>query len=136
MSDATGVAEAMLGLPGCRVLEGNETDAEVVIGIELMAELVGCPSCGVLARAHGRALVEYRDLPVFGRPARLQWAKRRFHCEETLCAMGTWSEDSTDFSARCLLTDRAGAECCRLSRPQRPPGHPDGPRARGLLRTR
>ncbi len=136
MSDATGVAEAMLGLPGFRVLEVNETDAEVVIGIELMAELVGCPGCGVLARAHGRALVEYRDLPVFGRPARLQWAKRRFRCEETLCAMGTWSEDSTDFSARCLLTDRAGAECCRLSRPQRPPGQPDGPRARGLLRTR
>jgi transposase len=113
MSDATGLAEAMLGLPGFRVLEVTESPAEVVIRIELSAALAGCPGCGVVARAHDRMRVEYRDLPAFGRPARLVWWKRRFRCEEPLCPRRTWSEESAAFSARCLLTDRAGAACCR-----------------------
>ena len=28
-------------------------------------------------------------------------------------AAKTWTEESAAFSARCLLTNRAGAECCR-----------------------
>ena len=52
MCDATGVAEAMLGLPGFRVLDVRESAAEVIIEIEMLAELVGCPRCGVVARAH------------------------------------------------------------------------------------
>lgn len=112
MTDATGVAEAMLGLPGFRVLGVEERACEVVIRIELDAELVGCPGCGVVARSHDRMTVEYRDLAAFGRPARLVWVKRRFRCEEPACGMRTWTESSPAFSARCLLTDRAGVECC------------------------
>ncbi len=77
MSDATGVAEAMLGLPGFRVLGVQEGGGEIVIEIETIGELVGCPSYGVVARAHGRTAVDYRDLAAFGRPARLRWDKRR-----------------------------------------------------------
>jgi transposase len=113
MSDATGAAEALLGLPGFRVIEVHEDPGEVLVVIELVADLVGCPGCGVVARAHGRAEVDYRDLAAFGRPARLRWRKRRYRCEESLCATVTWSEDSPAFSARCLLTHRAGRECCR-----------------------
>jgi transposase len=113
MSDATGVAEAMLGLPGFRVLEVTEGDAEVVIRIETIAELVGCGQCGVAAAAQDRMVVEYRDLAAFGRPARLVWVKRRWRCEERRCEARTWTESSEQFSARCLLTNRAGAECCR-----------------------
>jgi hypothetical protein len=43
MSDATGVAEAMLALPGFRVLGVEETAAEVIIRIETTTALVGCP---------------------------------------------------------------------------------------------
>ena len=75
MCDATGVAEAMLGLPGFRVLEVVEDPAEVVIEIELIAGVVGCPECGVVARAHGRMVVDYRDLAAFGRPVRLRWLR-------------------------------------------------------------
>jgi transposase len=103
----------MLGLPGFRVLEVTETAAEVIIRIETSAELVGCRGCGVVAVAQDRMDVEYRDLAAFGRPARLQWSKRRWRCEEPRCAMRTWTESSPSFSARCLLTNRAGAECCR-----------------------
>lgn len=113
MSDATGVAEAMLGLPGFRVLEVEETEAEVIIWIETSAILVGCPGCGVVATAHDRMPVEHRDLAAFGRPARLVWDKRRWRCEEPLCTARTWTETSPAFSARCLLTNRAGAEACR-----------------------
>jgi len=56
--------------------------------------------------------VEYRDLAAFGRPARLVWAKRRWRCEEPVCAARTWTESSPWFSSRCLLTNRAGRECC------------------------
>jgi transposase len=121
MSDATGAAEALLGLPGFRVLDVEEDTAEVVIRIELHAGPVGCPGCGVVARSHDRMSVEYRDLAAFGRPARLVWVKRRFRCEEPRCAMRTWTESSPAFSARCLLTDRAGRECClQVGRNARP----------------
>jgi transposase len=111
--DATGVAEAMLGLPGFRVLAVVENDAELVIRIETTAELVGCSDCGVVAVAHDRMEVEYRDLAAFGRPARLRWSKRRWRCQEPRCSARTWTETSPWFSSRCLLTNRAGAECCR-----------------------
>lgn len=127
MSDATGAAEALLGLPGFRVLEVHEEPGEVVVEIELVAGTVGCPGCGVLARSHGRTEVDYRDLACFGRPARLRWRKRRFRCEEPRCAIVTWSESSSEFSARCLLTERAGLECCLQVWPERPAGGPDGP---------
>ena len=94
MSDATGVAEAMLGLDGFRVLAVDESAAEVVILIETSAELVGCPGCGVVARAHDRMAVEYRDLAAFGRLARLVWDKRRWRREESSCSESTWAESS------------------------------------------
>ena len=84
MIDASGLAEAMLGLDGFRVLTVTETAAELVIRIETTPGLVGCPGCGVLAVAHERMEVEFRDLPAFGRPTRLVWCKRRWRCEEPL----------------------------------------------------
>jgi transposase len=113
--DATGVAEALLGLPGFRVLEVTETAAELIIRIETSAELVGCPDCGVVAVAHDRMEVDYRDLAAFGRPARLVWSKRRWRCEEALCATRTWTETSPWFSSRCLLTNRAGPSAAARS---------------------
>jgi transposase len=57
--------------------------------------------------------VEIRDLPVFGRPARLVWSKRRWRCREPLCPARTWTETSEHVSTRAVLTTRAGAEACR-----------------------
>jgi len=112
MADATGLAEAMLGLEGFRVLEVQETRGELVIRIETIARLEPCLGCGVVATAHDRMEVAYRDLAAFGRPARLVWSKRRWRCAETLCPMRTWTETSSEFSTRCLLTRRASSECC------------------------
>ena len=41
MDDATGLAEALLGLDGFRVLDVNETPAEVVVTVETTVDLVG-----------------------------------------------------------------------------------------------
>ena len=61
---------------------------------------------------HDRMAVAYRDLPAFGRPVRLVWRKRRFRCDETLCAVASWTETSDLLASRCVLTRRAGLECC------------------------
>jgi len=113
MSDGTGLAEALLGLDGFRVLAVTETAAEVTIEIETTAVVVGCGECGTRAEAHERRSVEIRDLACFGRPARLVWRKRRWRCVDPDCAAKTWTETSPEFSTRALLTRRAAAEACR-----------------------
>ena len=54
MSDGTGLAEALLGLDGFRILGVTEGAAEVVITIETTAAVVGCNSCGVRAESQDR----------------------------------------------------------------------------------
>ena len=130
MSDATGVAEAMLGLPGFRVLGMDETPSEVVTRIETIADLVGCAECGVVAVAQDRVPVDYRDLAAVGRPARLVWRKRRWRCEERC-------QDLDRGVGRVLGALPAHQPRRRgvlsSGRAQRAPYHPDGPRAGGLL---
>ncbi|MDP9453448.1 MAG: transposase family protein [Actinomycetota bacterium] len=113
MNDDTGLAEALLGLDGFRVLEVTETPHEVVIAVETTADYVGCASCGTRAVAHERKFVAIRDLACFGRPARLVWRKRRWRCVEPACEAKTWTEDSPHVDAQVVLTRRAGAEACR-----------------------
>jgi transposase len=113
MGDGSGLAEALLGLDGFRVLEVTETPDELTISIETTVEVVGCGSCGTRAESQDRLAVEVRDLACFGRPARLVWNKRRWRCRDADCEAKTWTEQSPQVSARVLLTQRAGAEACR-----------------------
>jgi hypothetical protein len=76
MNDATGLAEVLLGLDGFRVLGVDETSDEVIVTVETAADFVGCSTCGVRAEAQDRVRVDIRDLPCFGRPARLVWMKQ------------------------------------------------------------
>lgn len=121
MSDATGLAEAMLGLEGFVVLDVREDPTELVIAIESTAVVVGCGGCGVRAQAQDRMTIHVRDLACFGRPTRLVWRKRRWRCREAMCATKTWTEVSPAAMARQLITWRAGLEACRqvgeLARP-------------------
>jgi transposase len=113
VSDGTGLAEALLGLPGFRVLAVNEGSHELVVEIETTAVTAACSSCGRWAQPHERMPVAVRDLPFGGRPVRLVWRKRRWRCTDADCEARTWTETSAVISARVLLTERAGAEACR-----------------------
>jgi len=121
MSDGIGLAEALLGLDGFRVLEVHEATDEVVITIETTAAIAWCGACGARAEVHDRMPIEVRDLACFGRPARLVWRKRRWRCRERPCDAKTWTERSEHFDAQRVMTRRAGAEACRqvgeLARP-------------------
>ncbi len=61
MDDGTGLAEALLGLEGFRILAVSEGPDELVIEIETTAEWTACPCCGVRAIAHERMEVAIRD---------------------------------------------------------------------------
>ena len=113
MDDATGLAEALLGLNGFQVLAVEETPSEVMVMVETTADFVGCPTCGVRAEAKDRVRVDIRDLPCFGRPARLVWLKRRWRCVDPDCAAKTWTEGTEHVAPRAVLTLRAGAEATR-----------------------
>jgi transposase len=121
MSDGTGLAEALLGLDEFRVLEVHETPDELVVTVETTASIAWCTTCGARAEAHDRMPIEVRDLPCFGRPARLVWRKRRWRCREHACDAKTWTERSEHFDAQRVITRRAGREACRqvgeLARP-------------------
>jgi transposase len=109
----TGLAEALLGLEGFRVLAVDEDPDELVVTIETTVVVVGCGRCGTKAEAHDRKTVDIRDLACFGRPARLRWIKRRWRCIDPDCDAKTWTEPSRHVDAQVVLTRRAGAEACR-----------------------
>jgi hypothetical protein len=107
MSDGTGLAEALSGLPGFRVLEVHETTVEVIVTVETTADFTGCHRRGVRAEAQDRRRVHLRDLPCFGRPARLVWIKRRWRCSDPDCDARTWTEHSDHADTQVVLTRRA-----------------------------
>jgi len=113
MSDGIGLAEALLGLDGFRVLDVSEGPAELVITVETVVAVVGCHHCGVRAESQDRVPIDIRELTCFGRPARLRWIKRRWRCGDVACDAKTWTETTSHVDAQAVLTRRAGAEACR-----------------------
>lgn len=113
MGDGTGLADALLGLPGFRVLGVQETPNELTVRVETTTAIAGCATCGTRAVPHERKAIAVRDLSCFGRPARLVWCKRRWRCPDGDCGVKTWTEGSEHVDAQVVLTRRAGAEACR-----------------------
>lgn len=108
-----GLAEALLGLDGFRVLEVTEGNGELIVRIETTSDVVVCEGCGRRAEAQDRVERAFRDLPCFGRSVRLEWRKRRWRCRFAECAARTWTEIAEHTSTRTVLTKRAGWEMCR-----------------------
>jgi transposase len=112
MEDATASMTAalvagLLGLDGFTVLTTAEIDGELELLIETTADLVGCPGCGVVARAKDRRPCWIRDLPLAGRPVVLCWWKRVWCCPHERCETKTWTERHDAIAARAVLTERA-----------------------------
>lgn len=108
--DPTRAIEWMIGLPAITFLKGEDgADGETRIHLETKASSAGCPRCGVVARAKDRSRVELVDLPMFGRPVRLVWHKRRWRCADADCTKGSWTEEDHRIAApRQVLTVQVG----------------------------
>lgn len=103
--------DLLLGLEGLRVIAVERDDGGgLTVTVESQVQLTGCPSCGVIAHAHGRRMVRLVDAPLAGRPVRVLWRKRRWVCPEPSCATDSFTEQNEQIARRRgLLTARACA---------------------------
>lgn len=107
-SNANEILAALVGLKGVRVLAYERCDAEVALVIEQIVTDPTCPDCGARAQIHGRPVIDYVDLPVFGTPMVLRWKKHRLRCVTFTCQTGTWTLSDHRIAPKgCLLTTRA-----------------------------
>ncbi len=120
--DPTRVCELLVGLGDVEVLGvDDEAGAPLRVHIRCRAPRPGCERCGGALWSDGEREVELVDLPVFGRPARLVWHKRRWRCGDPDCAAGTVTEQDREIAPeRERLTTRAGRWATRQSGQGRP----------------
>jgi transposase len=113
----------LLALGGFIVLAAARVGGELEVLVETDPAVTGpvaCPTCGVLARAHGRREHLVRDLPVAGVATLLVWVKRIWRCMEPACPTKTWSEQHASVGPRAVLTRRARVDACQqVGRDQR-----------------
>jgi transposase len=108
ITDPTEIVQALVGLKDLRVLHFEQRGPDRELMIEQVPAVIGCPTCGVVARVKDRPVVRYIDLPVFGRPITLAWRKHRMHCVEALCPTNSWVRGDHRIAAKgCRLTTRA-----------------------------
>lgn len=61
--------------------------------VRLASEASACPDCGASSkRVHSRYRRQLADLPIAGRPVRLELLVRRFFCDEILCGRRIFNE--------------------------------------------
>jgi hypothetical protein len=84
--------EIMLGLNGARVIDAVSEPEVFRAVIETRDEISACPSCGTLAVADGRRVLELVDpLQAFGRTVVFEWHVRRWRCSAA-CGEQPWEE--------------------------------------------
>jgi transposase len=100
-------ADALLGVPGVHITSVTKAAAGLIVHVETDQTINGCPACGVVAVGHGRRQIRLHDIPCFGRPARLIWAKRVWRCPDERCPRKVFSEEHPLAGKRAILTNRA-----------------------------
>ena len=77
------ISATLLGVPSSPITAVSQTPTGLIIDVETDQTLAGCPACGEVVVGHGRRRIRLNDIPCFGRPVRLIWAKRiwRHHDE-------------------------------------------------------
>jgi transposase len=84
-------------------------DGLLVVHIESTVQQTHCPQCSTRGWVKQRTVVMLTDLPSFGRPVRLAWAKIRRSCPNSACGQGSWtSTDDRIASPGSTVTHRAG----------------------------
>ncbi len=88
----TRMCELLVGLPEVSVLAVDDVaDGPIRVVVESLVDQGWCRECGCRAVVKDRPVVEFVDLPCFGRPARLVWRKTRWRCREQGCPVGSWT---------------------------------------------
>lgn len=100
-------ADTLLGVPGVHVTSVTEAATGLILHVETEQTISGCPACGVVAVGHGRRRIRLHDIPCFGRPVRLAWAKRLWRCPDEHCPKKVFSEEHPLAGKRAILTNRA-----------------------------
>jgi transposase len=98
---------AALGLGGFALLASAVVGGELELLVETTETVTGCPSCGLVATAHGRREHLVREAPLAGVPVAIMWAKRVWRCGDPVCPKRTWSEQHPAIAPRSALTERA-----------------------------
>ena len=107
--DTTSLCVALFGLAGFEVLAAADAGGELELLVQTTTDLVGCPTCGAVARAKDRRPSWVRDLPIGGRPVVLCWWKRVWCCPYQQCPQRTWTEQHPAIAPLAGLTERARA---------------------------
>src|SRR5690349_12730761 len=107
--DTTSVTAALFGLTGFEILAVADAGGELELLVQTTANLVGCPTCGAVARAKDRRPTWVRDLPIGGRAVVLCWWKRVWCCPHPQCEVRTWIEQHEAIAPRAALAERARA---------------------------
>jgi transposase len=109
-NDPTRMCELLVGLDGTAVIGVTlRRDGVLEVHVETKSRPPGCPSCGALAVAKERRVVELVDMCCFGRPVVLVWHKRRFSCVDPDCESRSFSEIVTAIAyPKKSMTDRVG----------------------------
>ncbi len=107
--DPTRMCALLVGLPDVVVLGVEDRDGRLRVLVEVPVVVMGCSACGTRARVKDRPVVEFVDLPAFGRPTRLLWRKHRWSCPDRDCPVGSWTGEHAQIAPpRAVMTDRAG----------------------------
>ena len=101
------LSDALLGVTGIHITAVSEAASGLIVHVETDQTLAGCPDCGVVAVGHGRRRIRLNDIPCFGRPVRLIWAKRLWRCQDQHCPRKVFSEQHPLAGSRAILTRRA-----------------------------
>lgn len=91
------------------IIDLERSPSGLVLTIETTQMVIGCPSCGTVAKLWDRRPVRLVDLPCFGRPTTTVWLKKRFVCADAHCGVRTFTEqDDRIAPRRSSLMTRAG----------------------------
>ncbi|HEV2638813.1 MAG TPA: ISL3 family transposase, partial [Actinocrinis sp.] len=87
-------------LASARVESVQVEESAVVFTVVSDLSAVRCPACGTAsARTHGGYRRRLADLPIGGRPVRIEVSMRRFRCDEPACGAVTFAEQIPGLTA-------------------------------------
>lgn len=107
--DPIRMCELLVGLGDVEVLGVDDGPAASLrVHVRCRSARPLCAGCGGRLWSLGERRVVLVDLPVFDRPVRLVWHKRRWRCPRHDCAGGSVTEQASQIAPqRALLTTRA-----------------------------